>query len=79
MRGVLVRGVLPIGVGDWLNGLLAGIKGPDPELRGLFAGEAVVGTLGVASSERDPGIGKNTNLELRSKIIFLAQPRQKSV
>ena len=75
-----MRGVLAIGVGDWLNGLLAGTEGPGPERRGLFAGEGEVGTLGVASSEQGPeGIGKNKKLGLRSKIILVAQPRQKSV
>lgn len=72
-----MRGVLAIGVGDWLN---RGTEGPGPERRGLFAGEGEVGPLGVASSERDPeDMGKNKKLGLRSKIILVAQPRQKSV
>ena len=75
-----MEGVLAIGVGDWLDGLLAGTERPGPERRGLFAGEGKVGTLGVTISERHPeGIGKNLKVGLRSKIIFLAQPRHKSV
>lgn len=79
MTGGLVGGVLAIGVGDWLDGLLAGTERPDPERRGLFTGGKVE-TLGDTSSELLPeGIGKNLKVGLRSKTIFLAQPRHKSV
>lgn len=75
VRRVLVGGVLAIGVSDWLDGLPAGT-----ERRGLFTGEDKVEKLGVTSSERlSEGIGKNLKMGLRFKIIFLAQPRHKSV
>lgn len=73
--GVLVGDVLAIGVDNWLDRLPVGRERSVPERRGFFTGEGKVETVSVTSSERHPeGISKYVKVELRSKIIFPAQP-----